>query len=110
MQAVRKLFSQDDITRIIASAQVTSVVHKTIHRAPTAEDIDLFLTGSMDSDLINSSNSGQISTLWSRGRAAARRLKINVTGSLSGSVITKTAAGSEIGPTVITTALRAASR
>ncbi|XP_071794611.1 uncharacterized protein [Asterias amurensis] len=104
------LSSPDDTVRIIASAQLTSVVHRTIHRAPTAEDIDLFLTGSMDGDLSNSGNSGQISTLWSRARAASRRLKISITGSLSGSVITKTAAGSEIGPKVITTALRAASR
>ena len=108
-QAVRTLFSPDDTTRIIASAQLTSVVHRTIHCPPT-EETDLFVSGSMDGDLANSGNSGQISTLWSRARAAARQLKISIIGSLSGSVTTKTSAGREIAAKVITTALRAASR
>ena len=44
------------------------------------------MSGSMDGDLGNSSNSGQISTLWSRARADASRLKISIIGSVSSSV------------------------
>ena len=109
-QAVRMLSSPDDTTRSIAIAQLSSVVHRTIHRPPTEEEADQFMSGSMEGDLANSGNSGQISTLWSRARAAARRLKISFIGSLSGSVTTKTSTGREIAAKAITTALRAASR
>ena len=109
-QAVRMLSSPDDTTRTVAVAQLTSVVHRTIHRPPTEEEADQFLSGSMEGDLANSGNSGQISTLWSRARAAARRLKIGFVGCFSGSVTTKTSAGREAPAKSITTILRAAAR
>ena len=45
--------------------------------------MDKFLSGSMEGPLANSGYSGQISTLWSRVRVAARRLNVTVCHALS---------------------------
>ena len=69
------LCSPDDTTRAMAVAKPTSVVNCTIRKPQTEEDMDLFLLGSMEGDLVTSGNSGQISTLWSRARVVVRLLK-----------------------------------
>ena len=108
-QAVRMLSSQDTTTRAMATRELSSVVHRTIHRPPTEDEADAFLSGSMEGDLSNSGYCGW-STLWSRARGAARRLKVTIRGCFSGSVSTKSSTGQEIAATTVTTALRAASR
>ena len=104
-QAVRILSSSDVHLREIAVAQLSSVVRRTIHADPTDDIIDKFLSGSMEGDLSRSGNSGQASSLWSRARAAARRLKVRVTGSSSGAVQV-VSGGRNISAKQVTSALR----
>ena len=41
---------------IITSAQLFSIVHRTIHHPPMEKETDLFVSGSMDGHLANSDN------------------------------------------------------
>lgn len=86
-QAMRMLSCADKTVSTIALTQLRSVVHRTIKEAPTDDHMDQYLSGSMDGPLANSGNSGQISTLWSRARSAARRLKVSISGSATGEVL-----------------------
>uniref|UniRef100_A0A914XTH4 Reverse transcriptase domain-containing protein n=1 Tax=Plectus sambesii TaxID=2011161 RepID=A0A914XTH4_9BILA len=78
VHALRLLTSNDPSTCKLASDALTTVVHKKIRRHPDPADSAAFLNGATDG--IFCSESGDISSTWTRLRTATRRLckKINL--------------------------------
>ncbi len=54
------------------------MVSRCFKREPTSDEIDDFLSGSLEGELSNHSRSNNSQTLWSRCRISARALKIKI--------------------------------
>ncbi|XP_075772826.1 uncharacterized protein LOC142824999 [Pelodiscus sinensis] len=70
--AFRLLTCPDHRVRSIASAALEETIGKRAARAPAPQDIVAFLNGSLENNL--GRQGGELSSLWSRARAATRRL------------------------------------
>ena len=75
---VKILSATDTLTNNIAKAQLKSVVYRCFHRDPTDDEIDDFLSGSINGELSNHSKANNSQTLWSRCRIACRAMKVRV--------------------------------
>ena len=78
VHSVKILSATDTLTNNIAKSQLKSVVYRCFHRDPTDDEIDAFLSGSMDGELSNHSRANNSQTLWSRCRIACRAMKVRV--------------------------------
>ena len=66
VQAIKMLKSTDPLIHSLTHGQLTSIVQHCVDRDPTSEEIDDFLSGSMEGALANHSRSSNSATLWSR--------------------------------------------
>ena len=76
--SVKILSATNTLTNNIAKGQLKSVVYRCFHRDPTDDEIDDFLSGSMDGELSNHSKAKNSQTLWSRCRIACKAMKVRV--------------------------------
>ena len=78
VHTVKILSVSDPFVSNISKAQLSSVVSRCFGHEASNEEIDDFLSGSLNGDLNNHSNCNNSQTLWSRCRISARALKIKV--------------------------------
>jgi hypothetical protein len=78
VHTIKILSSKDQFINNISKAQLKSVVSRCFKREPTSDEIDDFLSGSLEGELSNHSRSNNSQTLWSRCRIAAQALKIKI--------------------------------
>ncbi len=78
VHTVKILSVSDPFVSNVSKAQLSSVVSRCFGREASNEEIDEFLSGSLNGDLNNHSSCNNSQTLWSRCRISARALKIKV--------------------------------
>ena len=78
VHAVKILSASDHLIKNISNGQLTSVVYRCFHRQLSDDEVDAFLSGSLDGELNNYSASNNSQTLWSRCRISSRALKVKI--------------------------------
>ena len=83
VHTVKILSSADPLIHQIASGQLKSVVYRCIHRNPSDDEIDNFLSGSNEGGLNNHSSANNSQTLWSCCRISAKALHVSFSNALT---------------------------
>ena len=78
VHAIKILSASDPLIKSISKGQLSSVVYRCFHRDPSDDEVDAFLSGSLDGELSNHSTSNNSQTLWSRCRISSRALKAKI--------------------------------
>ena len=80
---VKILSSTDPLIHEIAHGQLKSVVYRCIHRNPSDDEIDNFLSRSNEGGLNNHASANNSQTLWSCCRISARALHVTISNALT---------------------------
>ena len=78
VHAVKILSASDPLIKTISNGQLTSVANRCFHRQPSDDEVDAFLSGSLDDELSNHSASNNSQTLRSRCRISSHALKVKI--------------------------------
>lgn len=94
VHTLKMLSSTDPMVAALAQGQLSSVVHRCLHRQPSSDEIDQFLSGSMNNGLGNHGRASNGHTLWSRARLASRHLHLILRNTTSTDPLVSTLDGS----------------
>ena len=78
VHTIKILSASDPLIKNISKGQLSSVVYRCFHRDPSDDEVDAFLSGSLDGELSNHSASNNSQTLRSRCRISSRALKVKI--------------------------------
>ena len=80
---VKILSSADPLVHEVALGQIKSVAYRCIHRNPSDDEIDNFLSRSNEGGLNNHASANNSQTLWSCCRISARALHVTISNALT---------------------------